>query len=302
MAVTRVSTYGIYQTTVGNSLKVQSGIADTQIQISSGLKSQNFSGLNGQVEQFTAVENKLSKADLYLKNNALVQSRIRTADTAISQVIDIVSNLKNLIIQRRNATTAEQMGFEQQVDAAFRALAGQLNANSEGRYLFGGARTDTPPVKETFPQPVQPGVPDTGYYQGSDQDIYSRIEDNFEIAYNVRADDEGFQKVMAGLASAMEGGAENNDSKLSQAYDLLQEGLDRIITVQANLNTSGSIIDKANERHTAQQIYLKGLKEEITQSDVVGLSIKLAADQSVLQASFSAFARIISLKLSDYLR
>lgn len=304
MTVQRVSTYALHQSTLGNSLNVQSSLINAQQQISSGLKAQNFVDLaGGQVEQFTSLNQKFSKTAEYLKNNQLAQSRVNLANTALDQVIETANNMKNLLLQRRNATLAGSIGFPQQVDGFYKTIAGQLNTQFEGRYIFSGTRSDQRPVDEnTLPTTVEFGVPDTGYYMGSYEDTRMRVDDGFEITPNIRADDPAIQKLMAGIAAAVTGDREEDDNKLASAYDLLNEGIQDLVNVQAKNNANNVLLTQSQTRQEALQVYWKGLREDTINADVVSLTTQVAIDQGVLQATYQVFARINSLQLSDFLR
>lgn len=303
MALSRIGTLALQQMTLNNAIRVQGNLLDAQAQISSGLKASTFSELDGQVEIFSSLENRLAKSEQYIKNNAQLLSRVQTSSAALSQIVEIGNGLKNEILRRRSGIDNQSTVFGQQIDATFRALAGQLNTSLEGRYLFGGARTDTKPVADTdLPEPVELGVPDSGYYQGSNTDLAARVQDGFEVTYTVRADAEAFQQIMGAIALAEEGSSTRDDDLLSDAYDMLQDGIEGVITLQADLGTAAGAITQATEQHETQKIYWKGLKEETVGADIVALSTRLAVDQATLQATFQAFARINSLQLSDFLR
>jgi len=303
MAVGRISTFALHQTTLRDSGKVQVNIADLQQQLSSGLKSQDFAGLGGsESEQFLLLENKIAKTDIYLNNNKIVQTRITSTDNTLGQVIETASNLRNLISQRRNAAS-NSAAFPETIKGAWQSLVSQLNTSLEGRFLFGGTRTDVPPVNpDKFPTLEVDGVPDDGYYQGSAEDVIARADDNTEINYNVRADDEGIQQIFAGLAMAQKGHDNNSDEELVKAYDLVTQGLDGVIAARSIVNQNKVAIDEINTRHESFKLYFQGVKEEIGNADLISVSTQVAINQGILQASFQAFARINSLKLSDFLR
>lgn len=303
MSVGRISTYALQQTTLRDASKAQVNLADLQQQLSSGSKSQDFAGLGGnKSEQFLLLENKIAKTDVYLDNNTIVGTRIDSTDTILGQVIDTAANLKNLISQRRNAAS-NTAAFPDSLTGAWQALVSQLNTSLEGRYIFGGTRTDTPPVNaNNFPTLEEDGVPDDGYYNGSKQDISIRADDNTEMTYNVRADDSGLQQIFAGLAMAMKGHNENSDGDLSKAYDLVEQGLNGVIATQSVVNQNKVALSDINTRHQSFKLYFQGVKEEIGNADLVSVSTEVAINQGILQASFQAFAKINSLKLSDFLR
>ncbi len=303
MAVGRISTFALHQTTLRDTSKAQVNLADLQQQLSSGQKSQDFAGLGGNdSEQFLLLENKIAKTDIYLNNNKIVTTRLNATDNILSQVIETASNLKSLISQRRNAAS-NSAAFPETLRGAWQSLVSQLNTSMEGRYLFSGTRTDTAPVNpDVFPTIGEDQVPNDDYYQGSEENINLRADDNTEITYNVRADDEGIKKIFAGLAMAMKGHDNVSDAELSKAYDLVEEGLDGVISSRAIVNQNKISVDTINNRHESFKLYFQEVKESIGNADLVSVSTQVAINQGILQAAFQAFAKINSLKLSDFLR
>lgn len=303
MAVGRISTFALHQSTLRDASKVQVNIADLQGQLSSGYKSQDFAGLGGSSsEQFLLLEGKIAKTDTYLNNNKVVQTRINTTDNILSQVIETATGLKSIISQRRNAASNSE-AFPEMLRGIWQSLTSQLNTSLEGRYLFGGTRTDFPPVNESsFPTLEVDGVPDDGYYNGSKENVTLRADDSTEITYNIRADNEGIQKIFAGLAMAQKGHDNKSDEDFVKAYDLVAQGLDGVIAAQSIVNQNKVAIDSVNSRHESFKLYFLGVKEEIGNADLVSVSTQVAINQGILQAAFQAFAKINSLKLSDFLR
>ncbi|MBV8938598.1 MAG: hypothetical protein JO089_02000 [Alphaproteobacteria bacterium] len=297
-----LSTLGLYQNTIQNAIQVQSQIATIQQQVSSGTKAQDFEGLNGQVQLYVSLENQLAKAGQYSANNTVLQSRLNTTSQTLGQVISTANQALNLMLQARNGSEANSLAFDQQMKSFFQTIAGQLNTQSGGAYLFSGTRTDQPPVDPTqYPTTVQLGVPDTGYYHGNSQNITSAIADSTVITTNVRADDPGIQKIMAAFAAAKVGFDNGDDQTLQQAYNLMQQGIAGVTQTQASVDASSQQVSHAQTISDTQVTYWKTLKDNTVSADLVSLSTQLSADQGVLQASFQVFARINSLHLSNYL-
>jgi len=303
MSIGRISTFALHQATLRDAINTSATLADLQGQLSSGLKSRTFEGIADQTEQYLSLDNKISRVQLYQNNNKLVTTRMDTTNTILDQSIETVTSLKNLILQRRNATNAETMAFPEQLDGLWKSLVGQMNTTLEGRYIFSGTRTDSPAVDaDTFPTLQVSGVPDQGYYQGSNDNVTVHADDNVDITYNVRANSPGFQKVFAALAMAKQGHANTNDDDLKKAFDLAAEGLQDIISEQAKVNANKVSIEQITDRQKSLQLYWQGLKEDISNADIVAVSTQVAINQGLLQASFQAFAKITSLNLSQYLR
>ena len=247
----------------------------------------------------------MGRTQNYIDSSQLAADRLNITDNVLGQVIDIGTDIKNLIALRRNSAVGDDVAFQAQLQGKWQALASVMNTTSEGRYIFSGTRTDTPAVRtDAMPALQVDGVPDTGYYNGNSEDITVRVEDNVNISYNVRADDPAIQKIFAGIATAYKFGSssagENPD--LQKAYDMLQQGVDGVISTRATVNANIVNVGDNKDRLSSMQLYWKGLKETISNTDIVSVSTEVAVNQGILQAAYQAFAKISSLKLSDFLR
>ncbi|MFO1242360.1 MAG: hypothetical protein U1E36_04065 [Rickettsiales bacterium] len=297
----RISTFTLHQRTLNDFTRVQSNLFDLQGQISSGLKSQDFEGLNGDVEEFTGLESKLKRLNNYFNSNTEAISRLKTMGSAMDNMVDIVDDIKNLI-GSRNGANEDDLAFEQQIKDMRLSVSRELNTTLQGRFLFGGTNTsEAPVIDDPVPESVTTGVPDDVYYKGSKDDFILRAQENVEKKYGVRADDPAFQKIYAGMSMALEGHAEDDDAKVGRAFTLVSEGLDQLIALKARVDADYVDLNNINDRHQSSITYFKGVAEAISKSDPVAASTQVAVDQSILQATFQVFARISSLKLSDFL-
>lgn len=302
--VGRISTYGVHQSLLRDSTRTQTNIFDLQNQLSSGLKSGTFSGLGGGVEQFADLESRMSRGQSYVDGGNIVAGRLDVMDNALNSIITTATDIKTLITLRRNAAVGDSVAYQAQLEGKWKELVAEMNATNEGRYLFSGTATNVPAVESNvFPVLQQDGVPDTGYYHGSNDDVSMRIDDSVSITYNVRGNDPAFQKIFAGIAMAGKFGTQAGESpQMQQAYDLIAEGVNDVIGVRAVVNGNKVAVQNTVDRIQGQLLYWKGIKEQISNTDIVAVSTEVAVNQGILQASFQAFARISNLKLSDFLR
>lgn len=302
--VSRASTFATFTNTLRNINMVQTSVFDAQNQLSSGLKTDNFSGLSGEVEQFVFLEARIKKVVAYQENNAVNLSRLETTKKSLQQMTEIVDQMENLMVLRRNEALENDIAFTQQLNSQIRSLASELNTTFEGKFLFAGTRTNVNPViiDPQVPRSVTLGTPDDGYYQGSKEDVVLRADDNVDIRARVRADAEGFQDVFAAAFLALEAHELDDDQMITDAVDLVQVGLEKIISLEASVNADIIAITQISERQNSLQLYWQGVTEQVSKTDILGVSTKLALDQTVLQATFQAFAGINELRLADFLR
>lgn len=301
--VSRISTYAIFRNTLGDVNNVQSHLADLQGQLSSGLKTNEFSGLSGKVEQFTFLEAKIKKTQNYEDNNATNIARLQSTNVSMDQLINAADALEDLMVARRNPAAAQDLNFESQVRIKIDSIASELNSTFEGKFIFGGTKSNVQPVitEPSVPRPVTFGTLDDGYYQGSKEDQTARASDSVDFELGIRADATGFQKMIHAAYWAIEGHTTNSDATISSAIDMLQSGIQDMISTQSDVNTNIIRLQDINERHEALRLYWKGVTEDLSKTDILSVSTQVAVDQTVLQATFQSFSQVNRLRLVDFL-
>lgn len=302
MAITRVSTYAMHKTTLSDVTRLQAQLANMQNQLSSGVSTDSFEGMNGSVETFVQFEAKMGKTQTLIDNNTVLMSRMQTTSTVLDQIIDIADSFQDLLIQRRNGATGQDVQFETSSRAMLEAIAAQLNTQQEGRYLFSGSRTNIAPVTTPVPGAGIIGVPDDLYYNGNDTDLYARVQETYDIQYNVRANDEVFQQLFSAINLGLQADALENDGLLQDATTLITEALDGLISKRAYVQQNIVNVEEINARHEQMKLYWTGLNEKIINTDILSVSTEVAMSEAILQASFSSFTRLNELRLTDYLR
>ena len=301
-ALTRVSTYGLHQRTLGDVTQLQSRLADLQNQVSSGQKSKTFQGLNTNTETFVQLDAKLMKTQTLIDGNTRIISRLQTMEVSMDQIINIADDFQDLTVAARNPASADDVQFEILARSMLETIAGQLNVSVEGRYLFSGSKTNVPPVQTPVPGNSVPGVPDDGYYQGNNEDLYVRVQEQYTLAYNVRANEGGFQKLFAAINLGLDAYGSGSQDLMAQASEMATEALDEINGMRASVQQTRVNIEDINERHTQLKLYWQGLSEEITKTDILSASTEIAMSEAILQASFASFTRLNELRLTDFLR
>jgi len=127
---------------------LRSQLDDLTRQISTGQKSTTYAGLGSQRGVAVSLRSQLSAIDGFDNTAANVNTRINIANTALTSMGDIVTNMKAAIAQSTNVSGIN--GASQTQSTAKYSLDGALgllNTQAGDRYLFGGKVTDQPPVE-----------------------------------------------------------------------------------------------------------------------------------------------------------
>lgn len=299
--VSRISSFAIHQSLTKDVGSLQKDLATYQDQLSSGLKTHSYDGLSGSVELFVDLKSKNAKAQRYLDNITVATARMNTMNTSLDQVTKSSQDIKSLMTAWRS-TDKSTINFKQQLLQMRDAISSGLNVSMEGRYLFSGTATDKQPVNTDYPASAVPGTADASYYQGSSQNTTFRAQDNYDVSYNIRADDPAFQNIYGAIQLALQADTEGSDNKMNQAMDMLQKGLDGTINLQASNNVNILNMKDISDRQTTMQSYYKSLSDGVIKTDIVDVSTKVAYDQATLQAAYQAFSAINNLQLSNYLK
>lgn len=275
-------------------------LAQLQNQISSGFKSSDFAGLDGSVEKFTQVNGQINRTKQYNINNELNISKLKTADVAISKIVDIADRIKNNIVAGNGANVATA-NLPQIISDLLVSFGSELNANFNGYYLFGGTDTTRAPVPDTNVVNDATGSPDTNYYIGANQNASLRVDDRTVVDFPVRADEPAFQKIYAAARQAMIAASSGNADELNRAQQLIQDGQKDLIAVRSKLGSTLLNVEAIDDRLKAMTAHWQELTDSVSKTDIVAASTEVASYQAVLQASFQVYARLSQLRLSDYL-
>lgn len=301
MPINRVSTASLYQQNLSDIGSVQMDLARLNRQISSGYKADTWDQLNGTVERVSGYQTKLDTIKNFTINNTTIKARLNTMDQSVTQLQDIAERFASLISQRRTASAGTAMNFGVQAQSMLDQIAQDLNVQIAGRYLFSGANTTTKPITQPMPSLTEDGVPDDNYYNGTSDILTARVSEAQEMAYGVTGDNPAFQNLIGAIKTAIAGDEQSNDALLSKSVDLINLAVKGLADVKTSIATNTTNLSNIEDQHATLKLYWEESLKDETSTDIAEASIKLAAHQTTLQATFQAFASLTKLKLTDYL-
>ncbi len=301
MAINRVSTASLYQQNLSDISSVQVELAKLNKQISSGYKANSWDELNGSVERVSAYQTKIDSISTYNSNNTSVMARLNVMDHTMGQLQDIATQYASLISQRNSGVGGNSLNFATQAKAMLDQISQDMNVQIAGRYVFSGSKTNTAPVNQPIGISGSSGTPSNSYYNGSSDALTARISDAQVLHYGVPGDDPAFQNLISAITTGIAGNASNDSSLLSKSIDNINLAIQGLADVKTGVDTSITNIQNVQDQHATLKLYWQQALSDETSTDVAEASIKLAADQTTLQATFQAFAGLTKLKLTDYL-
>jgi flagellar hook-associated protein 3 FlgL len=152
--VSRVATFTAHNTLTNLALSNAAKYAEMNEQSSGGKKSRDYTGIATDSQQLLNLEGSLTRNKQYLNNITQVKLRLQNMESATDSMTDVAVRMKTLLLQGLSNTQASDLNLDEEGKQALNQVQSLLNTTLDGRYLFGGATTDTAPVNfDTAPIP-----------------------------------------------------------------------------------------------------------------------------------------------------
>jgi flagellar hook-associated protein 3 FlgL len=306
--MTRVTDFSQNQLQLFYLSNTQARLFDTQNQISTGLVAKNFAGIGADSSRLVSLQSAETRVNQYLSNAQIANQRLTSMETTTGQLFEIASKFQTLLINGLNAESSSDLNINQQAQDMLNQVAGLLNSQLDGRYLFAGTSTNVAPVDLNAagfvtPPGVYPGTADTGYYTGNGTELSVRIDDNYDLSYGVTADAPGFEELIRSLRLAADAnvGPPQDRNRLEESLRLAKGAIQDIPTITSQIGSAQAAIENIQSKHTDFKQFADKAIGDISNVDVTEAVTRLSEDQVTLEASYQVIARLSQLSLSRFL-
>jgi len=147
--MSRIANYASQQSINSYLLKVQTRLQDSQLQLASKNKAQDYTGIGFDTQRLVSYEVNASTLDNFTRNNDISDVYISTTTTSVTSMETIVNDFRKELAKNNTLTPTDVnviRVLQEKAFAAMQSMGTYLNENVGGRYLFSGNRTDTVPV------------------------------------------------------------------------------------------------------------------------------------------------------------
>lgn len=300
--VNRIATFPATDRLILDNLRMQSQLADTQVQLSTGLKSLTYKGLASETQRLLNVERNYDALKNYNVNGTLVEGNVNIMYGAINSIMDLANNFMTTLTAALNGNFIDPLVNKNQADILINEVAGLLNTQSGGRYLFAGSKIDVVPVDLTDPgfvPPTIPSSPNTTYYQGDAEILGVQLSETLTVKYGVTADNPAFEKALRSfkLVSNNPGDVET----IKEAATLMRQAIDGIANIFSQVSTFSRSISDQRMRNDEDMSVMMTVIEDIKKVDLAATTVKQKEIESQIQASYASSVTILNLKLTDYI-
>jgi flagellar hook-associated protein 3 FlgL len=290
----RVTTGMAQRHVLSDLRRVQERLASAQSQVSSGKRIEKPSDDPLGAEQAMRLTDQLETTKAY--RGAVDESRswLDATDTALSSLGDVVQRVRELTLQAANGTTtpAGRQSIKLEIDQLTEQAKTTLNSAYDGRHLFSGTATDTPPYSTA-----------TGdAYQGNSSPVVRQIGPGVSVQVNVTGDD-----ALSGLLPALRNISAHlasNDVASLGTSDLqaLDAGANTLTAQRSEVGAITNRVDAAGSRLDDVTDVTTAFLSKTQDADLPQALTDLSAQQNALQSALRGGATLIQQSLMDFLR
>lgn len=304
--MTRIANLAQHQRNLAYIMNAQERIATGQLQISSGRKAEQYSGIFRETRQLVNAEMALARTNQFITNNNTVDQRLETMELSVSQVFDVLVDFKVLLVNALNANNSADLALPTQATAMLNQVSSLLNVQEDGRYLFSGSMTNTAPVLENN-LPVVPYIVPTsdgdafGYYAGDGVKFSVRADESFDLAYGVTAGEQGFERALRAIHMVVIG-PPNDRPTMDDALRVVNQALNDIADVRTRIGATRATLSRINQSHEEFLLFSQKRISDIENVDITQVITNMTSDQTAVEASFLAISRMSQLNLARFLR
>jgi flagellar hook-associated protein 3 FlgL len=242
----------------------------------------------------------LSSLDAYTAAADAATSRLTIVDSALSDIVNQLSAAQTAVLSakgtvqnqsQREAAAAKLQGISD-------ALLGDFNVRFQGTSLFGGTLATTSPFTKSggTVSAYQGNGATVNFDVGGGRLVAGSLSGG-AIAQGSEASD--IFTVLSNLVTAVKSG---DDGAIEAGSSALQRAFDRATLAQTQVGTSLAALDDARASLSTARLNTKAQLSEKEDANMAAAIVQMNKAYTAYQAALSAFSKIGSLSLMDYLR
>lgn len=311
----RVTQLMLQRTLLTDTNRVRLALARTQEQAASGLRVNRPSDDPVAASRAVALRADLESVAQLGRNLVNAETRLGGADQRLQDSVDVLVRARELAVQGANDTLDPEA--RRLVAAEVASLHGTLlsasNANSGGAHIFAGYASDTAPftVSGSF---VSGSPPPSVSFVGDSNEVEIEIGEALRIpagfdgrrvflgdADGNGSPDAGREDVFQVLAELWQGLENDDQAAIGAALGRIDVAQEQLQVERTTAGTRLTRIESARQILARRELDVQTQLSETQDADSVEVYSNLVRQETALQASLQATARVLQPTLLDFL-
>jgi flagellar hook-associated protein 3 FlgL len=251
------------------------------------------------------LKGQLAELDSYGRNVSDGTNWTTTADTALTNIANMVQRVRELLVEAGNDSFGQQARADAaaEIDQLTGAIKQEANTTVAGQYIFSGTLTSTPPYQQ--------GTIDG--FAGNGATVMRQIGPGTIVQVNTdisqllgsgqAAGDNKLLNVLRDIAQNLRGGT-TADANALRGTDLqrLDANLGTLSELQATNGATTNRLQLAGSRVADLQVSRTKLLSQTEDADIAQTMTDYSTQQASLTAALRAGANIVQSSLLDFLK
>lgn len=305
--MTRVSTYGNYQSALLDLMSAQTRAQDAQERVSTQKNATDLVGFGRSSETLTALKSSQARIQGFIDTGEVVAARLGAQDLAFSRISDGAGGAREAIADALSSGRLDGLMLELQTQ--FQIAQDGLNTKHQGRYLFAGGNTDAAPV-EVMTMADLAATSVASAFTNDRLKQASRLDEGTTMETGFLADEVGtalfeiFRDIQTyHQTTPINGqGTETIKAFLATQLSRLDAASADVTNLAARNGSMQNRVDAILKSQDEQKTSLEELVSDKTDADMAQALTDLQLSQVAIQASAQVINQLRQTSLLDFLR
>ena len=306
--MTRVSTYGNYQSALLDLMSAQTRAQDAQERVSTQKNATDLVGFGRGSETLTALKSSQARIQGFIDTGDVVAARLGAQDLAFSRISDGAGGARQAIADALASGRLDGLMLELQTQ--FQIAQDGLNTKHQGRYLFAGGNTETAPVEVMTMADLAAAPSVASTFTNDTLKQASRLDEGTTMETGFLADETGtdlfqiFRDIQIfHQTTPIDGqGTEAIKAFLTAQLSRLDAASANVTNLAARNGSMQNRVEAILKSQDEQKTSLEALVSGKTDADMAQALTDLQLSQVAIQASAQVISQLRQTSLLDFLR
>jgi len=308
--MTRITDLARSQALLAQLQSLKSSSFNTERQVATGKKAQYFKELGtdtGVLLSAKALEGRIMQ---FQQTAGSVSARIDLQNVQLQSLSDSAGALRQSVLDA--VSLNKGVGFMANITQLFETSVGLLNTRVDGKHIYGGTRTDVPPVNISSISELIAAPAAANIFDNNNLKLSARLDESLVVEYGVVASEiatdlmAAFKRI-ADYDANVATGPFQSDLTPAQATFLQGEMTnlialtDQLTAVVAENGSKYEQVQITMERHVSTEIYVTSFISDIEDVDIAQAITRLNEDQTATEATMRMLSTLNRLTLLDFI-
>ena len=302
MGAMRVTTQLLMDRSLRNINSQLSQILKMQEQLATGLRVNRPADDPIDARRAVNIRSLIQKNEQYLANISIVASPVEETNTSIESVLGYFNRAWELTIQGANGTNSQTQldNIALEINQILEGIFNTVNHETNGRYIFGGTRTSTPPYEATRDAN---GEITAVAFVGNTEAVRVAVSDVLDLQYNetgpkVFSENQDIFQTLIDVCDNLRAG----DQTALQSLRLpeMETVQEQLVSSLARMGSIQNRLERSADEFEDFNLQLQTQLSNTIDADFAEVVMQLNAHSNAYRAALYAASQAIQPSLMDF--